>query len=211
MTKSKISNEFDRVYIIKYLDELGIQEISKSFQTSSKIIEEVIEEIKVLGLYKYYKDMPENEWENLSGRTKRRQQELINEGYKRYSKQLFKNLVNEFKEEYPMFEKYYNSSHMPSIEITGEDEEWEIIKGFNYSISNYGIIKNNTTGKIKALRNGIWGYQVNLWSNSKAKMFTISRLVANYFIREVKENERVRHIDGQTKNNYYKNLEIVSK
>ena len=52
---------------------------------------------------------------------------------------------------------------------------------------------------------------MNLWNNGKGKMFTISRTVANYFIREVEENERVRHIDGQTKNNYYKNLEIVSK
>lgn len=42
-------------------------------------------------------------------------------------------------------------------------------------------------------------------------MFTISRLVANYFIREVKENERVRHIDQDIRNNYVENLEIVSK
>lgn len=162
MTKSKISNEFDRVYIIKYLDELGIQEISKSFQTSSKIIEEVIEEIKVLGLYKYYKDMPENEWENLSGRTKRRQQELINEGYKRYSKQLFKNLVNEFKEEYPMFEKYYNPTHMPEIKTTGEDEEWKKIGELNYEISNYGRIRNTKTKKLKKLKFNKYGVQVLL-------------------------------------------------
>ena len=40
-------------------------------------------------------------------------------------------------------------------------------------------------------------------------MFTISRVVANYFIRPVKENERVIHLDGQTKNNYYKKNEFI--
>ena len=52
---------------------------------------------------------------------------------------------------------------------------------------------------------------MNLWNKGQGKMFTISRVVANYFIRPVKETERVIHLDGQTKNNYYKNLEIVSK
>lgn len=42
-------------------------------------------------------------------------------------------------------------------------------------------------------------------------MFTISRLVANYFIRPVKETERVRHINQDIRNNHVKNLEIVSK
>ncbi len=34
---------------------------------------------------------------------------------------------------------------------------------------------------------------------------------ASLFIRRLEKNERVRHLDGQVKNNYYKNLEIVSK
>ena len=206
-----ITDEFDRVYIAKYFEKLGVSELSNSFGRTNSQIMKVIEQLKVNGLYKYYQDMPEQEWENLSGRTKRRQRELIAKGLKKFQKDLFYKMLDTFKEDKPVFERYYDPTHMPEIKTTGEDEEWKEIEGFNYSISNYGMIKNNTTGKIKALRNGVWGYQVNLWNKSKGKMFTISRTVANYFIRPVKENERVIHLDGQTKNNYYKNLEIVSK
>lgn len=206
-----ITDEFDRVYIAKYFEKLGVSELSKSFETTNSQIMKIIEQFKVNGLYKYYQDMPEEKWENLSGRSKRRQRELIAEGLKKFQKDLFYKMLDIFKEDKPVFERYYDPTHMPEIKTTGEDEEWKEIEGFNYSISNYGMIKNNTTGKIKALRNGMWGYQVNLWNKSAGKMFTISRTVANYFIRPVKENERVRHLDGQTKNNYYKNLEIVSK
>lgn len=127
------------------------------------------------------------------------------------NEKIVKELFDLFKIEKPQFKTYIPEEYIQEIETTGEDEEWKEIKGFNYSVSNYGMIKNNASGKIKALRNGIWGYQVNLWNRSKGKMFTMSRLVANYFIREVKENERVRHIDGNVRNNYYQNLEIVSK
>lgn len=118
-----------------------------------------------------------------------------------------KELLNNFKIEKVEFEKYIDKD----LEITLKNEEWKEIEGFNYSVSNCGRIKNNTTNNIKALRNGLYGFQVNLWNRSNAKMFTISRLVANYFIREVKENERVRHIDQDIRNNYVENLEIVSK
>ena len=91
------------------------------------------------------------------------------------------------------------------------NEEWKEIDGFNYSVSNYGRVKNNTTNKFKELRIGKYGYQINLWNKSKSKMFTLSRLVANYYRREVKDSERVRHIDGDTRNNYFKNLEIVNR
>lgn len=81
-----ITDEFDRVYIAKYFEKLGISELSNSFgRTNSQIIK-VIEQLKVNGLYKYYQDMPEQEWENLSGRTKRRQRELIAKGLKKVSK-----------------------------------------------------------------------------------------------------------------------------
>ena len=208
---NEIRDEFDRVYIAKYFKKLGVSELSKSFATTNSQIMKKIEEFKEKGLYKYYQDMSEDEWENLSGRSKRRQKELIAEGFEKFQKKVFNILLNTFKEEKPVFERYYNPTHMPEIKTTGEDEEWKQIEGFNYLVSNYGMIKNKTTGKIKALRNGVWGYQVNLWNKGTGKMFTISRTVANYFIRPVKENERVKHLDGQTKNNYYNNLEIVSK
>ena len=115
-------------------------------------------------------------------------------------------IIDLFKQEKVIF-PIYQEKELILTDI--ENEQWKEIDGFNYSISNYGRIKNNTTGNIKSLRNGIWGYQVNLWNRGKGKMFTISRLVGNYFIREVKPNERVMHKDGDRNNNYYKNLKIV--
>lgn len=53
--------------------------------------------------------------------------------------------------------------------------------------------------------------QVLLWQNSKSYTVTISRLVANMFIRKVEKDERVTHINGDIRDNYYKNLKIVSK
>jgi hypothetical protein len=50
-----------------------------------------------------------------------------------------------------------------------------------------------------------------LWKDSKGYLLTISRLVGSLFIREVNKDERVSHIDGNIRNNYYKNLRITSK
>lgn len=206
-----ITDIFDRVYIAKYAERIGIPELSKSFETTNSQIIKIIEELKTTGVYGYYKDMPENEWENLSGRSKKRQKELIEEGIRNYQRKVFKQIVDILNEEKPIFERYYDPTHMPEIKTTGEDEEWKQIGKLNYEISNYGRIKNTMTKKIKKLKFNKYGVQVLLWQNSKSYTITISRLVANYFIREVKENERVRHMDGQIRNNYYKNLEIVSK
>lgn len=127
--------------------------------------------------------------------------------------EIFRELINVFRIEKHNFEVFdsFNDEVKRRKDMVIVGEEWQSIKDFNYSVSNYGRVKNNTTNKFKELRVGRYGFQINLWDKSKSKMFTMSRLVANYFIREVKENERVRHIDGDIRNNYYKNLEIVSK
>lgn len=127
--------------------------------------------------------------------------------------EIFKELINAFMPEKHNFIIYdsIKDEIKRKKDMIITNEEWQQIKGFNYSVSNYGRVKNNTTDKFKQLRVGKYGYQINLWDKSKSKMFTMSRLVANYFIREVKDNERIRHIDGDIRNNYYKNLEIVSK
>lgn len=127
--------------------------------------------------------------------------------------EIFRELINVFRIEKHNFEVFdsFNDEVKRRKDMVVVGEEWQSIKDFNYSVSNYGRVKNNTTNKFKELRVGRYGFQINLWDKSKSKMFTMSRLVANYFIREVKENEKVRHIDGDIRNNYYKNLEIVSK
>ena len=127
--------------------------------------------------------------------------------------EIFKELIDAFRIEKHNFKVFDNVKdeikRKKDIIIT--NEEWQPLKDFNYSVSNYGRVKNNTSGKFKELRVGKYGFQINLWDKSKSKMFTMSRLVANYFIREVQPNERVKHKDGDIRNNYYKNLEIVSK
>lgn len=94
---------------------------------------------------------------------------------------------------------------------TPKNEIWKDIPNFNYEYSNYGRIRNTTTKKIKQLRVSQYGNQVMLWKDSKGYLLTISRLVGSLFIREVKKDERVSHIDGNIRNNYYKNLRIISK
>lgn len=132
---------------------------------------------------------------------------------KKTNVEIFREIIDAFmpeKHNFEVFDSYkYEIKRKKDLIIV--NEEWKQIEGYNYSVSNYGRIMNNTSKKIKSLRNGIYGYQVNLWNKSQGKMFTLSRLVANYFIRKVEENERVKHKDQDIRNNYYKNLEIVSK
>lgn len=208
---SVITDEFDRVYIAKYFEKLGVSELSKSFETTNSQIMKIVEELKIKGLYKYYKDMSEEEWENLSRRTKRRQKELIVEGFNRFQKDVFCKLVDILKEEKPKFQKYYNPTHIQKIKIAGEDEEWKKIPQFDYSISNYGQIRNDKTGTMKKVRKHKWQIVADIYKDGKRYTLSIPRLEACLFIRKVESNEKVRHIDGQDMNNYYKNLEIVSK
>lgn len=208
---SIITDEFDRVYIAKYFEKLGVSELSKSFETTNSQILKIIEEFKVKGLYQYYIDMQENEWENLSGRSKRRQKELIEEGFKKFQKGIFYRLVDMLKEEKPLFEKYYDPTHIPEIKTTGEDEEWKKIPQFDYSISNYGQIRNDKNGTMKKVRRHKWQVTTDIYKDGKRYTLSVPRLEACLFIRKVEKNEIVIHIDGQAMNNYYKNLEIVSK
>ena len=94
---------------------------------------------------------------------------------------------------------------------TIKNERWKAIPSFNYECSDYGRIRNITSKKLKQLRVSQYGNQVMLWKDSKGYLLTISRLVGNLFIREVKKDERVSHIDGNIRNNYYKNLKIIPK
>ena len=88
------------------------------------------------------------------------------------------------------------------------NEKWKKIPYYNYELSNYGRIRNLTTKKIKSQRMSMYGNQIVLWNNSEGKLFTISRLVANIYIRKVKNNEKVIHINKNIRDNYYKNLKI---
>ena len=91
------------------------------------------------------------------------------------------------------------------------DEEWKKIPQFDYSISNWGRIRNDKTGKLKSLRYHRWNIQVDIYKNGKRYTIDVPRVEGMLFIGKLDKNERVSYIDGDRRNNYYKNLKIVSR
>ncbi len=87
-------------------------------------------------------------------------------------------------------------------------EEYKIIEGFeNYSVSKYGNVKNNKTGKIiKPILNHNGYYRVGLWKNGDGKKFKVHRLVGNAFIPNPKNKPQIDHIDNIKTNNNVNNL-----
>ena len=102
-----------------------------------------------------------------------------------------------------------------------ENEEWRDVKGFEgyYQISNYGRVKsleriigrsngNKQTIRARILKPCISNsgyYEVPLYKDGKGKQYTVHRLVAEAFLRNV--NLCVNHIDGNKLNNCVENLE----
>lgn len=91
------------------------------------------------------------------------------------------------------------------------DEEWKQIEDFNYSISNYGRLRNDKNGKIMSIRYTNWRLQGDIYKDGKKYTINIPRVEASLFIRKVLPEERVTYYDGDKRNNYYKNLKILSK
>lgn len=159
-------------------------------------------------------------------RKRKEQQELIKHRYdlvkiidekiedvpKKTNSEIFQELLNLFKPskvEFEIFDEFkWELKGLKDKVII--NEEWKNIKGSAYYISNYGRIKNSITNNIKVPKFNKGILQINLCNKGTSKTFSIARLTAHYFIREIDKNERVRHIDGDIRNNYYKNLEIVS-
>ncbi len=129
-------------------------------------------------------------------------------GFKRFVKIFCKNDKNIL----DLFEKFdckkFKIQKTNLYENDFYNEQWKKIRKFNYEISNYGRIRNLTTKKIKKQKFQRYGMQVTLWDKSYGYTFTISRLVAIYFLRPLEVNERVSHKDKNIRNNYYLNLKI---
>lgn len=88
--------------------------------------------------------------------------------------------------------------------VTDNGEVWD-----NYEVSNYGQVRNKTTGTV--LKAWIYGryLQIDLYKNKKKKKFLVHRLVAFAWIPndDVENKTDVNHLDHNTLNNRVDNLE----
>lgn len=77
----------------------------------------------------------------------------------------------------------------------------------NYSVSNYGRVRNDVNGKFLSLRD-LTGYKrVSIYVNGVPTDLRVHRLVAAAFIPNPENKPQVNHIDGNKSNNYVGNLE----
>jgi len=91
-----------------------------------------------------------------------------------------------------------------------DKEEWKIIDGYpNHKISNYGNVFSTRSNRELKLFIDKRGYKhIELNQDGVAEKFRVHRLVCKHFCKEGREDQVVvNHIDTNTSNNYYKNLE----
>lgn len=90
-------------------------------------------------------------------------------------------------------------------------QQWREIEGYegNYEVSNYGSVRNVSSGReLKGLPLKKGYLSVNLSKNGKVKRFTIHRLVARHFISVTDPDLTVvNHINGNKQDNNFTNLE----
>jgi hypothetical protein len=92
-------------------------------------------------------------------------------------------------------------------------ESWKIIEGFeNYSVSDFGNVKNNKTEKILKQKYRRDGYMdICLVKDKNKSSHSMQRLVAKVFIPNLDAKPCVDHIDNNRHNNHIDNLRWVSK
>ena len=92
---------------------------------------------------------------------------------------------------------------------SNDDEElFKPVDGYdNYSISNFGNVKNSKTNRILKLQNHKDGYKlICLYKNGKSKTLKVHRLVGIAFLENPDNRPMIDHIDENKANNNIKNL-----
>jgi hypothetical protein len=86
-------------------------------------------------------------------------------------------------------------------------EEWRQIGDMAYYVSNFGEVYSELTQTILKGSIASGYHKVVLFENGKPEYKAIHRLVAEAFIKKVRNKEYVNHIDGNKLNNCVDNLE----
>ena len=91
-------------------------------------------------------------------------------------------------------------------------EEFKIVDGYNYSVSNLGRVINDKTWRILKGNKDSSGYlEVGLYKNKKPKMFKIHRLVGIYFIENINNYKEIDHINRNSLDNRVENLRWATR
>lgn len=213
--------EFNKMYIAKYEGFLTMRQLAEDLRTTQEDIYNIKRQMQRNGILEIYKNISDEEWEKLE---KLKDWQIKFRYYKKSA------IIQEKtkKEIYKEFEDYYEKTIKEELlkfeifdeykwifkglkdQIMEEQEEWKQIPNFEYSISNYGHVRNDKTGKIKNSRYHRWIWQVDIYKDGKRYTIDVTRMEAILFIRKLESTERVTFIDGDMRNKYYKNLKIVS-
>lgn len=98
-----------------------------------------------------------------------------------------------------------------------EEEIWkQLIENPNYFISNFGrfksITRKNRQEKLLRINVNKRGYcYCNISTNHRVTKVKIHILVAKYFVLNPDNKETVNHKDGNKFNNFYRNLEWLTR
>ena len=92
------------------------------------------------------------------------------------------------------------------------NERWKPIAEYdNYSISSFGRVKNNVTGRIlKPIIDTRGYYKTNIPNGLKPKIVYFHRLVAGHFLENPLMTRCVDHIDRNPLNNHLSNLRYAT-